>query len=88
MHCRAVDNAVAESFFHLLKREWIRRQTYLTREAASQGELSYTEIGMFYNPTREHTDNGMLSPIDYETDQKKMNKASIYETRGTSKWFA
>eukprot|EP00171_Calliarthron_tuberculosum_P019712 IDg19712t1 len=27
------DNAVAESFFHLLKRERIRRQTYLTRDA-------------------------------------------------------
>ena len=25
------DNAVAESFFNLLKREWIRRRTYRTR---------------------------------------------------------
>lgn len=30
------DNAVAESFFQLLKRERIRRRTYLTREAARQ----------------------------------------------------
>ena len=28
------DNAVAESFFQLLKRERIRRQTYATRDAA------------------------------------------------------
>jgi putative transposase len=29
--------AVAESFFQLLKRERIRRRTYMTREAARQG---------------------------------------------------
>jgi len=30
------DNAVAESFFHLQKRERIRRRTYITRDAARQ----------------------------------------------------
>ena len=30
------DNAVAESFFQLLKRERIRRRTYSTRDAARQ----------------------------------------------------
>jgi putative transposase len=31
----------------------------------------------FYNPTRKHTNNGMLSPVDYETEQKKMNEAGV-----------
>jgi len=69
------DNAVAESFFHLLKRERIRRQTYITRDAARRGVFDYIE--MFYNPTRKHTKNGMLSPIDYETEQKKWNEAGV-----------
>jgi putative transposase len=75
MHCRAVDNAVAESFFQLLKRERIRRRTYLTRDAARQDIFDYIE--MFYNPNRKHTNNGMLSPFDYETRQRKLNKAGV-----------
>lgn len=69
------DNAVAESFFQLLKRERIRRRTYLTREAARQEVFDYIE--MFYNPKRKHTNNGMLSPVDFETRQQKMNEASV-----------
>ena len=76
------DNAVAENFFQLLKRERIRRRTYLTRDAARQDMFDYIE--MFYNPTRKHTNNDMLSPVDYETKQKEMNKAGVSETRGTS----
>ena len=69
------DNAVAESFFHLLKRERIRRRTYITRYAARQDVFDYIE--MFYNPTRKHTNNGMLSPVDYEMKQQKMNEAGV-----------
>ena len=69
------DNAVAESFFHLLKRERIRRRTYATRDSARQDVFDYIE--MFYNPTRKHTNNGMLSPVDYEIQQKKMNEAGV-----------
>ena len=69
------DNAVAESFFQLLKRERIRRRTYLTRDAARQDVFDYIE--MFYNTTRKHTNNGMLSPVDYETEQRKMNEAGV-----------
>lgn len=69
------DNAVAESFFQLLKRERIRRRTYLTRDAARQDVFDYIE--MFYNPTRKHTNNGMLSPVDYEMKQKKMNEVGV-----------
>ena len=58
------DNAVAESFFNLLKRERIRRRTYRTRDEARQDVFDYIE--MFYNPTRKHARNGMLSPVDFE----------------------
>ena len=42
------DNAVAESFFQLLKRERIRRKIYLTRDTARSDVFDYIE--MFYNP--------------------------------------
>ena len=68
-------NAVAESFFQLLKRERIRRRTYSTRDAARQDVFEYIEL--FYNPKRKHTNNGMLSPVDFETRQQKLNQASV-----------
>jgi len=55
---------VAESFFHLLKTENIRRKTYASREKARQDIFDYIE--MFYNPKRKHGNNNMLSPIDFE----------------------
>ena len=58
------DNAVAESFFQLLKRERIRRRIYATRAEARQDVFDYIE--MFYNPKRRHGFNEKLSPIDYE----------------------
>jgi putative transposase len=69
------DNAVAESFFRLLKRERIRRRTYVTREAARQDVFEYIE--RFYNPKRKHTNNGMLSPVDFENRQQKLNEAGV-----------
>jgi putative transposase len=32
---------------------------------------------MFYNPKRKHTNNGMLSPVDFETRQHKLNEAGV-----------
>ena len=62
------DNAVAESFFNLLKRERIRRKVYRTRDEASRDVFDYIE--MFYNPTRKHARNGMLSPVELERQHK------------------
>lgn len=62
------DNAVAESFFSLLKRERIRRRKYKTHDDARRDVFDYIE--MFYNPKRKHARNGMLSPIDFEAQQK------------------
>lgn len=58
------DNAVAESFFQLLKRERIKRKTYKSREDARQDIFNYIE--MFYNPVRRHGYNDDLSPVDFE----------------------
>lgn len=58
------DNAVAESFFNLLKRERIRRKVYRDRETARHDVFDYIEF--FYNPKRKHGNNNMLSPIDFE----------------------
>lgn len=58
------DNAVAESFFQLLKRERIKRNIYKTREHARQDIFDYIE--MFYNPVRRHSHAANLSPVNYE----------------------
>ncbi|RMU56790.1 hypothetical protein ALP26_200131 [Pseudomonas savastanoi pv. glycinea] len=58
------DNAVAESFFQLLKRERIRRKIYTTREDARSDIFDYIE--MFYNPKRRHSSAMQLSPVEYE----------------------
>lgn len=58
------DNAVAESFFQLLKRERIRRKIYLTRAEARSDVFDYIE--MFYNSKRRHGTNGGLAPVEYE----------------------
>ena len=58
------DNAVAESFFQLLKRERIKRRIYPDRQAARADIFDYIE--MFYNRQRKHGYNDMLSPVEYE----------------------
>jgi putative transposase len=62
------DNAIAESFFHLLKTERIRRKTYKTRQEARQDVFDYIEL--FDNPNRKHSNNGMLSPVEFEMAAK------------------
>lgn len=58
------DNAVAESFFQLLKRERIKRRIYTTRSEAVSDVFDYIE--MFYNPRRQHGSNQGLSPVQFE----------------------
>ena len=58
------DNAVAESYFQLLKRERIKRKTSATRNDARQDILDYIE--MFYNPKRRHRFNNRLSPVEFD----------------------
>ncbi len=62
-HCE--DNAVAESFFHTLKAEWIYHFDFTAREQARLAIFDYIEG--FYNPTRMHSTLGYRSPNEYET---------------------
>jgi putative transposase len=58
------DNAVAESFFQLLKRERIRRKIYANREEARRDIFDYIEL--FYNSKRRHGYVGGLTPVEFE----------------------
>ena len=58
------DNAVAESFFQLLKRERIKKKIYGTREEDRSDIFDYIEI--FYNSKRRHGSRDQMSPTEYE----------------------
>ncbi|OGS44131.1 MAG: hypothetical protein A2539_00980 [Elusimicrobia bacterium RIFOXYD2_FULL_34_15] len=59
------DNAVAETFFHTMKTEWIYFKRYETREQAKRDIFEYIE--MFYNRKRLHSTLGYLSPVEFES---------------------
>lgn len=69
------DNAVAESFFQLLKRERIKRKVYTTRNEARSDIFDYIE--MFYNTRRKHGFNDQLPPVVYEQRYQKMRLESV-----------
>ena len=58
------DNAVAESFFALLKGERIKRKIYKTRNDAKAEIFNYIEF--FYNTKRRHGNNEGVSPVMFE----------------------
>jgi len=58
------DNAVAESFFSLLKTERIKRKIFNTRAEARSEIFNYIEF--FYNPNRRHGNNDGVSPAEFE----------------------
>jgi putative transposase len=57
------DNAVAESFFGLLKRERVHRRRYRTRAEARSDIFDYIE--RFYNRRRRHSYTNGVSPAEY-----------------------
>jgi putative transposase len=63
------DNAVAESFFQLLKRERIKKRIYSTRGQARADIFNYIEI--FYNVKRKHGSNNLLSPVNFENQYRE-----------------
>ena len=65
------DNAPVESFFSLLKRERIRRQSYRTREEAKADVFDYIEV--FYNRKRRHAYLGYTSPVEFEKQVVGLN---------------
>jgi len=73
------DNAVAESFFQLLKGERIKRKIYGTREEAPSDIFNYIE--MFYNSKRRHGSSDQMSPTKYE-NQYYQRLESVWIIRG------
>lgn len=62
------DNAIMESFFHLLKSEHVSFQTYRSRQEAKNSIFDYIEI--FYNRKRRHSALGYCSPEEYDSLKK------------------
>lgn len=58
------DNAVAESFFQLKKRELIKKKIYGTKEETRSDIFDYIE--MFYNSKRRHGLSEQMLPTEYE----------------------
>ena len=59
------DNAVAESFFRLLKTEWVNHHRYHSRSEATHSLFYYIEI--FYNRKRRHSVLDYATPQEYAT---------------------
>ena len=58
------DNAVAESFFKIIKSELINHCNYATRAEARDSIFEYIET--FYNCRRLHSSLGYMSPMQFE----------------------
>jgi transposase InsO family protein len=58
------DNAVVESFFSTLEREWVQGKGYRTRSDARSDIFYFIET--WYNRKRRHSTLGYLSPAEFE----------------------
>ncbi len=67
------DNACAESFFSLLKKEWLRGRRFQTKDQAFAEIYRYIEF--FYNRKRIHGSIGFLSPVEYKQKYDMENAA-------------
>ncbi|MGI6492044.1 MAG: IS3 family transposase [Pelotomaculum sp.] len=65
------DNACAETFFHSMKVEWIYGEPLKSRYRMKKEVREYIEV--FYNRQRLHSNNGYLSPGDFE----RVNQSSF-----------
>ena len=69
------DNAVAENFFGIIKKEYINQIKFVTRNQAKLGIFDYIEA--WYNPQRIHSKLGYLSPDEFEKSNVNLNCNSI-----------
>src|SRR5688500_4248025 len=68
------DNAVAESFFAVLKNEMYYRQSFPTRARARFAVAEYIEV--FYNRKRLHSTLGYRTPFEALTDHRAVATAA------------
>jgi transposase InsO family protein len=69
------DNAVAESFFSVLKMELVDNERYARRQEAKDSVFEYIEV--FYNRIRIHSATGYLSPAEYEEKFEQEEKLKL-----------
>ena len=63
------DNAVAESFFHTIKPQFIYHHRFQAEFETRHALFEYIEV--YYNRKRKHSTNRWKSPADYELEQEK-----------------
>ena len=68
------DNAVAESFFGGLKKEFVHDVKFQTREEAKQKLFEWIEV--FYNRERLHSTLAYMTPEDFEQVQRAKQEAA------------
>lgn len=71
------DNAVAESFFATLKKEYVHQALFKTRLDAQLGIFDYIEA--WYNKERSHSTLGGLSPNQFEEVHKEKFTRQIFK---------
>jgi putative transposase len=79
----AYDNAACESCISTLKREWIKRHRYRSRDQARLSIFQYIET--FYNPRRRHSALGGISPDEYERRCLKRQEKERIDTIETTR---
>ncbi len=67
-------NAVAESFFHTLKGQYLNHTVFKDFSQACTGIFKYVE--QYYNRRRRHSANGWQSPSEYEEHWFELQKAA------------
>lgn len=70
------DNACMESFFATLKKEWVYRHSFRTKEEATHKINLF--ISSFYNSVRRHSNNAYLSPDNFEYRYQVVEKSASY----------
>lgn len=60
----ALDNSVAEAFFSILQRELLDQHRWSTKDQLANAMFEWIEC--WYNPTRRHSYNDHLSPVEFE----------------------
>ncbi|AMP97484.1 Transposase [Pedobacter cryoconitis] len=68
------DNAVAESFFKLLKTEYVYQYKFTDKDQAARIVFEYIET--WYNRKRLHSALGYLSPGEFGRNLNKQNIAA------------
>jgi len=68
------DNAMAESFFGVLKNEWLNRTAFPTRAHARREVVKYIEG--FYNRRRLHSGLGYRTPIEVHNEYLNRQSAA------------